>query len=259
MGKSVSSSELVDRLRRAHGGSAPKGIIATDGDGTLWRGDIGNELFLVALRGGAFREVARGALLVEAADHQIDMDPASDVNDIARRLFEEMLAGRYDEPRAFAMMAWVFAGWTAAELADHSRQVLDDFGFDAAVRSEVRPVLAWARAQAVPVWLVTASPLAVSVEAAKRLGLDPEQVVAMEPAMTDGVVQPRLGKPATCGDGKLVRLKEATDAPLLAAFGDTSYDAAMLRVAEVPVAVCPNSQLRALAPQLPGLLMVGDR
>ena len=35
--------------------------------------------------------------------------------------------------------------------------------------------------------------------------------------------------------------------------------AAMLRAAEVPVAVFPSAELRALALQLPGLVQVGDR
>jgi len=255
----VSPSELIERLDRALGGCSQRGIIATDGDGTLWRGDIGNELFLAALREGAFRVAAREPLLAEATAHQIAVDAAADANAIAQRLFEALLAGDYDEERAFGMMAWVFAGWTVGELADHCRRVLDEMRFEEAVLDELRPVLAWARKRDVPVWLVTASPLAIAAEAARRLGIATERVVAMEPALAGDVVEPRLARRATYGAGKLARLKEETDAPLLAAFGDSGYDATMLRAAEIPVAVFPNSQLRALAPQLPGLVVVGDR
>lgn len=233
--------------------------MAADGDGTLWRGDIGDAFFLAALRDGALREAAHDPLLAEAEAQGVDVTGAGDANEVARRLFDAHRAGRYPEEPAFAMMAWAFAGWTVGELADHCRRVLDEFQFDEAVHDELRPVLAWASQRDIPFWLVTASPLAVATAAAKRLGIASERVVAMEPALAGDVVEPRLARRATYGDGKLARLKEATDAPLLAAFGDSGYDAAMLRAAEVPVAVFPNSELRALAPGLPGLVVLGDR
>ena len=255
----ASPTELCDRLDLAHAGLAPGAVIASDGDGTLWRGDIGDELFLAALRDQALREPAREALLDEAAIHGIDTPGAGDANDVAGLLFDALRAGRYDEERAFGMMAWAFAGWSLSELAVWSRRVLDDLDFEVAVRAELRPMLAWARDRSVPVWLVSASPLAIALEAARRLGIAAERVVAMEPAVERGMVQPRLGKRATYGEGKLLRLREATDAPLLAAFGDSGYDAAMLRAAELPVAVHPSPGLRALAPAMKGLIVVGAR
>ena len=256
---SVSPTELIKRLDEARARVPAGAVIATDGDGTLWRGDIGDQLFLAALRDRALRLAAREALLAEAVAHGIDVQDTDDANDLAQRLLDGLHAGQYDEERAFGMMAWAFAGWSSDELVEHARQVLDAFGFEAAVRAELRPVLGWAQDQGVPVWLVSASPVAVAAEAGRRLGIAKERVVAMDPAMEGDVIQPRLGRCATYGDGKLERLREATSAPLLTAFGDSGYDAAMLRVAELPVAVFPNSQLRALAPQLPGLVVVGDR
>ncbi len=252
-----SATELLEKLEVAHASLGAGSVMASDGDGTLWQGDIGDELFLAALRDDALREPARAALLEEAKRHSVDTHGAGGATDVARRLFGALQAGRYDEERAFGMMAWAFAGWSLRELALRSRQVLDDIDFEAALRTELRPVLVWARDRGVPLWLVTASPLAIALEAAGRLSIPAERVVAMEPAVQGGVVQPRLAKRTTYGQGKLLRLREATDAPLLAAFGDSSYDAAMLRAAELPVAVHPSPELQALAPAIKGLVVVG--
>jgi len=258
-GARLSPTELIERLEQAWTHRSGPVIMASDGDGTIWRGDIGEEMFLAALRREALHEVARQPLLAEAAAHGVAIEAAAAAGEIGAKLVEALATGTYPEEPAFGMMAWAFAGWTESELAAFSDEVLDDFDFAGALRAELQPVLAWARKRDVPFWLVSASPLAIVAAAARRLGIPGDRVVAMEPALAGDVVQPRLAKPATHGEGKLTRLRMATELPLLAAFGDSGYDAAMLRAAEVPVAVHPKAELRKLETELRELVVIGDR
>jgi phosphoserine phosphatase len=90
---------------------------------------------------------------------------------------------------------------------------------------------------------------------AALLDVPPTQVVAMRPASEGGRLQPRLDGLSVYGEGKVRALRAAgAIGPLLAAFGDSAWDAALLREAEVPVAVHPSEELLRLSPELPGLL-----
>ncbi len=93
--------------------------------------------------------------------------------------------------------------------------------------------------------------------AAPYLGIAADRVVAMTPAVgDDGALLP--GSRARSCTAKASRRAEHArpDArsALLGAFGDSTYDAAMLGAARVPVAVTPAPGLVALAPTIPGLV-----
>ncbi|MCA9625549.1 MAG: haloacid dehalogenase-like hydrolase, partial [Myxococcales bacterium] len=88
-------------------------------------------------------------------------------------------------------------------------------------------------------------PLAVVEAAARRLGLDVSRVLAMTPELAGDVLAPRLARTATYAEGKLHRLREVSAGPLLAGFGDSDYDGALLEAAAVAVAVAPKAELRA--------------
>ena len=52
----------------------PGGAIAFDGDGTLWSGDIGEDLFEALLEGGRIEEVAHAALAREAEAEKLSTE-----------------------------------------------------------------------------------------------------------------------------------------------------------------------------------------
>jgi phosphoserine phosphatase len=77
----------------------------------------------------------------------------------------------------------------------------------------------------------------------------------MTPASTGGSLEPHIAGPITYGEGKLIAIKEARpSALLLGAFGDSAWDAAMLRASRVPVAVRPGPSLIEVAASIPGLV-----
>ena len=238
----VTADALCSRLRAQHQ-RAPSGAIVSDGDGTLWKGDVGDALFDFVLEKGGFLEAAREALLAEV--RSLGLPAAGDANTLALVLREAYRTGIYDEGRYFAMQAWAFAGWREAELGTTCADVLDRFGFDDGVRAGMRRVLGWCQEVSVPFFIVSASPEAIVDEAARRLGLDRGHVLAMRPAIDGGVVQPLLAATATYGKGKVARLGERLgDVPVLAAFGDNIWDAAMLERAALAVMVAPKPALR---------------
>ena len=236
----VSIAELLERLRAArHEGD----VIASDGDGTLWRGDIGETLFEAALADRALRDDAGPALSAEA--ERFEIAASADPHGTAAALYEAQKAGRYPDRAAYAMMAWCFAGYTEGELRSYADEVLDRSDFEASLRSFTRRLVEFADEAGHSFWLVSASPLAVVQAAAARLGLAPERCVAMLPATEGGVLLPRLAAEATYAEGKVRRLRDVTKAPLLAGLGDSLYDAALISEARVGVAVCPKPELEA--------------
>src|SRR5690349_14780355 len=63
----ISSEDVVGRLAAARAATnSPDVLLAFDADGTLWSGDVGNDLFLELLAAQAVRQAAYPALVREA-------------------------------------------------------------------------------------------------------------------------------------------------------------------------------------------------
>ncbi len=246
MARGVTPHELVKVLDDALASVGGPVVMASDGDGTLWRGDVGEELFELAVTERLLRPAALDALLREASTHAIAVEPqkARDPSDVAAVLLSAHREGRYPNGPAFAMMAWAFAGFTPAELDALSERLLERSGFEERLRPELAPMRAWALERGVPLWLVSASPWSVVAAAARRMGVPDDRVVAMEPKVEGGVIAAELATEATYRDGKLRRLRARTSAVLLAGFGDSYWDLALIETARVGVAVVPNPRLR---------------
>jgi phosphatidylglycerophosphatase C len=228
--------------------------VATDGDGTLWTGDVGEDMFHAFLDHGRVDPPAFEALVRDARAH--GLSDAGAGSDVARRIYEAYLAGQFPEEHLCEIMTWCFAGWTRAEVSSFARQVVDAGGLDSRFHSEVLSVLARARAASLEVVLVSASPFAVVLEAGSRVGFDAEHVVAARAAYDGDVMRADVLRPIPYGAGKVTRLRERVgpERPLYAAFGDNAFDVALLASSSVPVAVRPKPRLRERADAVPGLV-----
>lgn len=250
----------VDEVRTridAEAAAAPpgRGVVATDGDGTLWSGDIGEDYFGALLASGRIRGGVRDALAREAAEFGIDAGGTAE--ELARRLDVAHVAGAYPEERAYELMAWAFAGWTEAEASGFAEEVLRDVGLRDRLHAEAIAVIDHARAQGIEVFLVSASPRAVVTAAARIVGIDPARVCASTPASASGVLQPRAERPIPYGPGKVKHLRAAVgDRTIYAAMGDNVFDLEMLASARVPLAIRPKDRLLARAGDVPGLAVV---
>ena len=105
----LAPERLIAELTALVGDADPRGIVmAFDGDGTLWSGDVGEDLFHAAMRDAFLLADAREMLLAEAARFSIplsDAEARGDANVIARALFASYLAGVYPERETCGMIA----------------------------------------------------------------------------------------------------------------------------------------------------------
>lgn len=256
----ISVTDVMARIDAA-AQRADDGAIAFDGDGTLWSGDVGEDWFAAVLASGRVTESARLALAREAAEHGVDAGTGDGATHIAHAIHAAYLAGTFPEERVCEVMTWVTAGWTTAEQASFAAEVVRDVGVASRLHAEAIAVVRWAGERGLPVHLVSASPRAIVLEAAKVAGIDASRVVAAREAVSGDRVEPSVVRPIPYGPGKVTRLREQLgERPLHAAFGDNAFDAAMLRAATIPVAIRPKARLVDLverAPaEVPGLVVL---
>jgi phosphoserine phosphatase len=242
----------IEVLARAE----PTGVVATDADGTLWGGDVGEDLFRAFLEHGRVEPPAVEALRRHARDH--GFSDAGDGTEVASRLYAAYGEGRFPEERMCELMVWCFAGWTRAEVASFARAVVDRTDIVARRHGELRDLLGRVRDAGIEAWLVSASPVAVVIAAGASAGFDERHVVAACPRYERDVMLAEVERPIPYDVGKVTRLRERIGAgrPLLAAFGDNAFDVALLAGARVPVAVRPKPRLRARASEIAGLVQL---
>jgi phosphoserine phosphatase len=244
----------IEALARAQ----PGGVVATDGDGTLWSGDVGEDLFHAFLDHGRAEPAAYEAICGLARDHG-ESDAGGGV-DVARRIYAAYRGGRYPEERMCELMTWCFAGWTRSEVRAFARDVVDHGGLATRLHGEVLEVLDRARAAGLAVVLVSASPVAVVEEAGSRVGFDAQSIVAACPVFRGETMLADVERPIPYGPGKVTGLRARIGAatPIHGAFGDNAFDVNLLASAGVPVAVRPKPRLRDRAGEVPGLVEIAQ-
>jgi len=235
----------------------PGGVVATDADGTLWDGDVGEDLFHAFVEHGVVHPSAMQAIAREARDHALS--DAGTALDVARRLYAAYTEGRYPEQRACELMAWCFGGWTCQAVSEFARATVDKLGLEARMHGEVMGLLGRARKAGIEVVLVSASPVAIVRAAGSRAGFDATHVVAAQSRWEGDVMLPDVERPIPYAGGKVQRLREhiGPDRPLYAALGDNGFDVALLASARVGIAVRPKPRLRERAGEVPGLVELG--
>lgn len=233
-----------------------KAVLAFDADGTLWRGDVSNDLFDTLLAENAIRPTATAGL--EALARELGIAQGEAPARIARALYdswEQRLTPSCPEETTLKMQAWIYAGYSEEELLAYSRRVLTAAGIAERIRGEVRQIIGWARASDVDVVVVSASPRWPVVAAVTHLDIAPSNVFALDLKSEGGVYRPELNGVFVYADGKATAVKEGRPgATVLGAFGDSAYDAALLRLSAVPVAIAPGPGLLRVAASVPDLI-----
>ncbi|HLK40768.1 MAG TPA: haloacid dehalogenase-like hydrolase [Polyangiaceae bacterium] len=232
----------------------PGGVVATDGDGTLWSGDVGEDMFNAFVEYGRVEPASLEAMRRDAREHSLS--DAGSGPDIARRILAAYTEGRFPERRVCELMVWCFAGWTPDEVAAFARDVVETRGLAGRLHDELLRVLERVRGAGIDAVLVSASPVAVVLEAGARVGFDAGQIVAALPRTGGGVLLADVEHPIPYAEGKVQRLRERIghDRLLYAAFGDNAFDVSLLASARVPVAVRPKPRLRERAGEVPGVV-----
>ena len=241
----LAPEKLVAELSSMLGDADPRGVVlAFDGDGTLWNGDVGEDLFRAAMRDSFLIEDAVPALLAEAAQYRLPLDGAKGANAVARVLLAAYLAGEYPERETCAMMTWCYAGHLLADVEAFARSVLKAEDLPGRLHAELLPIIEWGDQVGLRRVLVSASPRVVVEPAGGLCGFSPQNVAAATAAVEAGRVQPRMQSPVPYAEAKLTAGRALFgSARWLAAFGDNVFDIDMLTTAEVGIAVRPKPRL----------------
>ena len=248
---SVTPAQLVAELKSRLRVDRPSAL-AFDADGTLWSGDVGEDVFRFAVEHGRLREAARAELEQQARSRSFEC--FADVNATAANLFDAYLAGRYPEREICELMTWCFAGHTLAEMADLVREALAASGHAHRLNEELRPILDFARNNALRTIVISASPRVTVEVAAGAWGFAAHDIAASTPLVVSGVIAPEMASALPYGAGKCVAGRALLgSAHWLAAFGDNVFDLEMMREAELGIAVRPKPALRARLAEIPGV------
>ena len=248
------ADELIAELERRLSAAQPAAL-AFDADGTLWSGDVGDDVFRYAVSHGRLREAARAAIEHEATTRGFDVFP--DPNETAGHLFDAYVARRYPEREMCELMTWCYAGHTLAQMQALVAEALVAANHAQRLHQELAPVLAFARARGLRTIVISASPRATVEIAASKWGFESADIAAGTPAYEGGVIAPRMAGPLPYAHAKCVAGR-ALIGPLhwLASFGDNVFDLEMLREAELGVAVRPKPALRARLDEVPGVVLL---
>jgi phosphoserine phosphatase len=238
----LDSNAIIERLSVRH--DQRDALLAFDGDGTLWSGDISDDVFLHACRDGWLLEAARLALSSLAA--RSGLDPSGSASQLGMALFESHKRGLVAEVELYAAMAWCYAGHTLQELIAYAEYILQIEKFTSRIRLELSHILDWARQRKIGCYVVSASPTPIVCLAATQLGFSPDHVIGTEPRICGGVIVPEItdGVPYCANKCNLLR-RRSEHLAWLACFGDSEFDFEMLECAELAVAVSPKFGLLA--------------
>lgn len=201
-------------------------LAAFDADGTLWRGDVGDDFFL--------RLAAQGALT----------PPDGEVISSPEGWWSAYAALRERDPAyAFGWCCRAMAGLTEDYVREQARQFVDAF-----LPAHRRGVMAeWVidlQADGWRVWVVSASNWWVVAEGATRLGLPVKQVIGVRVVVRDGILSSELDGPVTQGAGKVAALRLHGVEHVALAVGNAHGDIELLGNAEgLAVALCPDDIL----------------
>jgi phosphoserine phosphatase len=143
-------------------------------------------------------------------------------------------------------MAWVFAGSPVADIDAVIARALAERRLEDRLLLEMKPILAWARAEGVRAVVVSASPERVVFQAALLWGFEPDDIVAARARIRAGRYTVGLEAPLPYEEQKVIAARALLgDVNWLAAFGNSLFDLHMLRAARLAVAVQPKADLYA--------------
>ena len=251
---SVSPAQLVRELESRLRSDRPSAL-SFDGDGTLWSGDVGEDVFRFAVDRGRLREAARVELDRQARTRGFEC--FADVNETAKQLFEAYLDGRYPEREICELMTWCYAGHSTAEMGELVREALAHTNHAQRSNDELLPILEFARKHQLRTIVVSASPRTTVEIAARGWGFAARDIAAATPRVVSGVIAAEMAGTVPYGADKCSAGRALLGSThWLAAFGDNVFDIDMLQEAELGVAVRPKPALRARLGEIPGVRLL---
>lgn len=195
-----------------------------DCDGTLWAGDAGEGFFDWELRQGVVsNEVVRWA----------------------RPRYADYRAGRVSEDDMCGEMVSMHRGMAEADIQAAATRFFDE-KFVSQIFPELRALVLDLRKAGCEVWAVSSTNEWVIRAAMKHCGISENNILASAVAIEAGRVTDRLIR-VPSGLGKPRAIREVIQRDPDAAFGNSRWDAEMLKISKHAFAVNPNPDLEEIA------------
>jgi phosphatidylglycerophosphatase C len=245
----AAAKDKLETLAQSYG----PGIVAFDGDGTLWTGDVADDVVHAMLEGRLVRIHALPEFLREARALGY-AGAQDDPHAVLQFLLNEDRNGRLDHMRTCELIGVMLAGYTESEFAALSERVLAERSLVARKIDEAWALLAFARALGHEILVISASPRAIVDAACAVVGLSAKRAGVLL-RMDASRFTDELVRPIPYNDGKVVAIEALGEGKMIhAAFGDNRFDIPMLRAAKLAFAVRPKDALRSRFVEVPDIV-----
>ena len=231
-------------------------VLAFDGDGTLWSGDVGEDAFEHFVAQSLFKDCAHAPLNALCRDEGIR--EGSSASQAASHLLAAFREQRLGELTACEMMTWAYMGWEPKALHETLVPLLRERELVHRLFAPLQQVLKWTEQNGLRSLVISASPKFVIDAALDVVGAHPSNVAAgqlllrADPDSGRQILDRHFEYPLPYAEQKVASIERlAPGAPVLAAFGDNIFDFEMLSRANVPVAVRPKTALENALHRLP--------
>ena len=213
------SATFVDSVLRLE-----PALAVFDCDGTLWAGDAGEGFFDWELKQGVIPDkVARWA----------------------RPRYADYKAGKLDEDTMCGEMVTMHRGLSEVAAQGAADRFFNE-KFANQIFPEMRNLVQRLQSNGCEVWAVSSTNEWVIRTAMKRFGIDERKILAAAVQIENGLITDRLLR-VPSGEGKPRAIREVIGKDPDAAFGNSRWDVAMLKIARHAFAVNPNPDLEKLA------------
>jgi phosphatidylglycerophosphatase C len=235
--RTLSVTGALDALRDLPAGFAR--AVATDADGTLWEGDVGDALFRLVTAREALSEASREALAWSCAAWlgESPKSPAAQ----AEAVIAGHAAGRVDIRDLCDLEAACAGDRPRAEFDALLGEVAAEFA--ARMRDESVRLLGALRAEGFAVHVVSGSLGDLVRATLQAAGVTVDRVSGGELAAGEDAVSSRLVAPIPLHGGKVDALRAAGHWPAAVGMGDGGWDATFLRGCALPLLVHPKASL----------------
>jgi HAD superfamily phosphoserine phosphatase-like hydrolase len=195
-----------------------------DCDGTLWAGDAGERFFDWELQRG---------LVSPEADRRI------------RARYAEYKEGRVSEDDMCGEMVTLHRGLSESAVEEAARAFFEA-NFAVQIFPEMRALVQRLGQAGCDVWAVSSTNQWVIEAGMTAFGIPPNRILAAAVEVENGMVTERLIR-VPSGEGKAKAIREVIRRDPDVAFGNSRWDAAMLKIARHAFAVNPNPDLEQTA------------
>jgi phosphatidylglycerophosphatase C len=250
---SVSIQNAKDTLTRLHEHYGP-GLLAFDGDGTLWTGDVAEDVVEYMLHAQLMRPAATGPLL--RAARALNNESLSDPHALLEFLLRQDAAGRLDHETTCELIGATLAGYTTMDFDALAQASLRAAKLERRLIGETWELLRFGRALGHRILVVSASPLAIVESACAVVKLEAERAGVVVHTK-DGLYTGEVQRPIPYNDGKVRAIEQLAPGVVVhAAFGDNRFDVPMLRHAHAAFAIRPKPALQARAGDVPEIRLL---